>query len=272
MPSLASLATGKLSTGQYGTPPFRRSAEGQAHPVLALPEVPVPALAARPDRPTGRGGVHRPASPVRPGHPALRLRTGRHEPGRPEGAARDRRTGGTHPHGSYGPPTPPDDSVRGTASALTVHLDGEELLVAATEGQTILNAVRAAGALPPYSCESGVCGACRAHLNDGSVHLRADGAHRRRDSSRCHTHLPGPPYHPPANRRVRLRRQRTWAGCNSMPEDDAAGHVLHTSACVGEAKVSDAARRPHGKTSRVQHPMDLCVGGSSAAYNQPANA
>ena len=39
-------------------------------------------------------------------------------------------------------------------------------------GQTILNAVRIAGAAPPYSGESGACGACRARLCDGSVHLR----------------------------------------------------------------------------------------------------
>ena len=156
---------------------------------------------------------------------------------------------------SYGPPTPPDDSARGMASALTVQLGGEEPLVTATEGQTILNAVRAAGASPPYSCESAVCGACRAHLRDGSVHLRARMALADAEMARdviltCHA-LPN---HPPANRGVRLRRQRTWVRCNSMPEDDAADHVLHPSACVGEAKVSDAARRPYGKNSRVRHP------------------
>ena len=74
---------------------------------------------------------------------------------------------------SYGPPTPPDDSISGVAAAMTVYLDSETLSVQAAPGQTILNAVRDAGATPPYSCESGVCGACRARLRDGSAHLRA---------------------------------------------------------------------------------------------------
>ena len=74
---------------------------------------------------------------------------------------------------SYGATLPPDDSVPGVAAALEVRLDGELLSVPAAKGQTILDAMRAAGAAPPYSCESGVCGACRARLRDGSVHLRA---------------------------------------------------------------------------------------------------
>ncbi|MDE0169069.1 MAG: ferredoxin--NADP reductase [bacterium] len=74
---------------------------------------------------------------------------------------------------SYRPTTPPDDSVAGVGAAMTVHLDGRTLQVTAEAGQTILEAVRDAGAAPPYSCESGVCGACRARLRDGSAHLRA---------------------------------------------------------------------------------------------------
>ncbi|MDE0234727.1 MAG: ferredoxin--NADP reductase [bacterium] len=71
------------------------------------------------------------------------------------------------------PVTPPDDSVPGVAAAMTVRLGGEALSVPAASGQTILEAVRASGGMAPYSCESGVCGACRARLRDGSVHLRA---------------------------------------------------------------------------------------------------
>lgn len=74
---------------------------------------------------------------------------------------------------SYGPATPPDDSVAGIAAAVTVHLNGETLSVPVSPGQTVLDAIRATGAAPPYSCESGVCGACRAHLRAGSAHLRA---------------------------------------------------------------------------------------------------
>ena len=74
---------------------------------------------------------------------------------------------------SYGMLEPPDDSVAGVAVEGTVWLNGKELRVEAPAGQTVLNAVRAAGGTPPYSCESGVCGACRARLHSGSVHMRA---------------------------------------------------------------------------------------------------
>ena len=73
---------------------------------------------------------------------------------------------------SYGAVTPPDDSVAGGAAGASVRLNGQTLSVAVDEGQTVLNAVRAAGGTPAYSCESGVCGACRARLREGSVHLR----------------------------------------------------------------------------------------------------
>lgn len=74
---------------------------------------------------------------------------------------------------SYGPVLPPDDSIPGVAAAMRVRLDGKLLPVPVASGQTILGAVRAAGGRPPYSCESGVCGACRARLRGGSVHQRA---------------------------------------------------------------------------------------------------
>ena len=71
------------------------------------------------------------------------------------------------------PVTPPDDSVPGVEAAITVRLGGETRSAPAASGQTILAAVRASGGMAPYSCESGVCGACRARLLAGSVHLRA---------------------------------------------------------------------------------------------------
>ena len=74
---------------------------------------------------------------------------------------------------NYGPVTPPDDSVTGVAAKATVRLRGATFPVAVSAGQTVLDAVRAANASPPYSCESGVCGACRAHLRHGEAHLRA---------------------------------------------------------------------------------------------------
>ena len=85
---------------------------------------------------------------------------------------------------SYRPTTPPDDSVAGVGAAMTVRLNGETLSVEAAPGRTILDAVRDAGATPPYSCESGVCGACRARLRDGSAHLRATMALTRAEIAR----------------------------------------------------------------------------------------
>lgn len=73
----------------------------------------------------------------------------------------------------FGTKTPLDDSVSGTASRAEVLLNGEKFQVEVASGQTVLNAVRGAGAKPRYSCESGVCGACRARLLDGKVHHRA---------------------------------------------------------------------------------------------------
>ncbi len=74
---------------------------------------------------------------------------------------------------NYGAVTPPDDSVAGIAAEATVRLRGTTSSVVVSAGQTVLNAVRAANETPPYSCESGVCGACRARLRRGKVHLRA---------------------------------------------------------------------------------------------------
>lgn len=74
---------------------------------------------------------------------------------------------------SYGATEPPDDSIKGVAATASVRLNGASLAVPISTGQTVLDAVRASGVNPPYSCESGVCGACRAHLRNGKAHLRA---------------------------------------------------------------------------------------------------
>ena len=74
---------------------------------------------------------------------------------------------------NYGPSEPPNDSVAGVAADASMRLNGATLAVPIAAGQTVLNAVRAAGGNPAYSCESGVCGACQARLHNGKVHLRA---------------------------------------------------------------------------------------------------
>lgn len=85
---------------------------------------------------------------------------------------------------SYGPVEPPDDSVDGVAAEATVRLGGATLIVPVAAGQTVLGATRAADETPPFSCESGVCGACRAMLRRGRVHLRARMALTDADISR----------------------------------------------------------------------------------------
>ncbi|MGI9504765.1 MAG: 2Fe-2S iron-sulfur cluster-binding protein [Geminicoccaceae bacterium] len=47
-----------------------------------------------------------------------------------------------------------------------------------------MQAVRATGLQPPFSCESGVCGACQAHLSNGTVHMRARMALDNDDAAR----------------------------------------------------------------------------------------
>lgn len=77
-------------------------------------------------------------------------------------------------HGeSYGGEVIVDDSVSGMAASADVEIAGAVETIAIGAGETVLQAVRAAGLQPPFSCESGVCGACRAHLLRGTVHMRA---------------------------------------------------------------------------------------------------
>ena len=74
---------------------------------------------------------------------------------------------------SYGGAVAHDTSFDGIAAQANVMLNGTRMSVPVAAGQTILEAVRGAGGEPPYSCQSGVCGACSAKLRDGETHLRA---------------------------------------------------------------------------------------------------
>ena len=77
---------------------------------------------------------------------------------------------------SFGAPDPADTSVEGIASEATIHVNGRAETMQIAQGETILRAARRAGMEPPYSCEAGVCGACRAKLTDGSAHMRSRAA------------------------------------------------------------------------------------------------
>lgn len=66
-----------------------------------------------------------------------------------------------------------DESVAGVEARARIHLGGKTRDIQISEGQTVLEAARAAGLDPPFSCQSAVCGACVANLKGGAVHMRA---------------------------------------------------------------------------------------------------
>lgn len=74
---------------------------------------------------------------------------------------------------SFGSGGDVDDSVEGMEAKATVELNGKTAEVQVAKGQTVLAALRANGLEPPYSCQAGVCSACRATLTSGTVHMRA---------------------------------------------------------------------------------------------------
>ncbi|MEM9290779.1 MAG: ferredoxin--NADP reductase [Acidobacteriota bacterium] len=65
------------------------------------------------------------------------------------------------------------EEVEGVGATARVTLNGSQYSVGVNRGQTLLEAARAAGLTPPFSCQSGVCGTCRGKLTEGKVHLRA---------------------------------------------------------------------------------------------------
>ncbi|MDA7966494.1 2Fe-2S iron-sulfur cluster-binding protein [Ruegeria sp.] len=74
---------------------------------------------------------------------------------------------------SYGGMADIDTGIEGMAATAQVTLDGARHSIAVAKGQTILDAAKSAGLKPPFSCQSGVCGACRAKLIKGDVQMRA---------------------------------------------------------------------------------------------------
>ena len=72
-----------------------------------------------------------------------------------------------------------EDAKAGITSGLlsrdvTIQLEGEEHLVTVGPGKTILEAGLAAGLNMPYSCQSGLCTACRGRLSAGEVKMDED--------------------------------------------------------------------------------------------------
>ncbi|SDX72719.1 ring-1,2-phenylacetyl-CoA epoxidase subunit PaaE [Ruegeria halocynthiae] len=73
---------------------------------------------------------------------------------------------------SFGGDTESDMSVSGVEAEARIELNGATFDVPVRAGETILDAARSAGLNPPFSCQSGVCGACVALLQQGTVHMR----------------------------------------------------------------------------------------------------
>jgi 3-ketosteroid 9alpha-monooxygenase subunit B len=65
----------------------------------------------------------------------------------------------------------------GTATeAVVIRLNRRKQTVDYQAGDTILETARRAGLSPPFSCEKGDCATCMAHLDEGSVTMRANNA------------------------------------------------------------------------------------------------
>jgi ferredoxin len=57
-----------------------------------------------------------------------------------------------------------------------IKLDRRKHMVKYRAGDTVLEAARRGGLRPPFSCESGNCATCMAHLDRGSVTMRVNNA------------------------------------------------------------------------------------------------
>jgi 3-ketosteroid 9alpha-monooxygenase subunit B len=60
--------------------------------------------------------------------------------------------------------------------SLVIRLDRKKHTIRYQPGDTVLEAARRGGLRPPFSCEAGNCATCMAHLDTGSVTMRANNA------------------------------------------------------------------------------------------------
>ncbi|MBM3658648.1 MAG: ferredoxin--NADP reductase [Actinobacteria bacterium] len=70
----------------------------------------------------------------------------------------------------------PAIAERSHTESLTVKLAGRKHAIDYTLGDTILDATRRAGLKAPFSCESGSCATCMAHLDVGAATMRVNNA------------------------------------------------------------------------------------------------
>ncbi|MFN8025383.1 MAG: ferredoxin--NADP reductase [Acidimicrobiia bacterium] len=67
---------------------------------------------------------------------------------------------------------------RSGTESVTIRLNGRKTTVDYRVGDTILDTARRGGLKPPFSCESGSCATCMAHLDEGSATMRVNNALR----------------------------------------------------------------------------------------------
>jgi len=67
---------------------------------------------------------------------------------------------------------------RSGTESVTIRLNGRKTTVDYRMGDTILDTARRGGLKPPFSCESGSCATCMAHLDDGQATMRVNNALR----------------------------------------------------------------------------------------------
>ena len=112
---------------------------------------------------------------------------------------------------SYGGEVDADDSVKGIAAEALIMLEGQKRSVPVAASQTVLDAVRATGLAPPFSCQSGAL-RCLPGTPDRGLrpHARPHGPGGRRDRPwRC-PHLSGRRDVRPAGGLFFLIERRLW--------------------------------------------------------------
>jgi ferredoxin-NADP reductase len=67
---------------------------------------------------------------------------------------------------------------RSGTESVTIRLNGRKTTVDYRVGDTILDTARRGGLKPPFSCESGSCATCMAHLDEGGATMRVNNALR----------------------------------------------------------------------------------------------
>jgi ferredoxin len=71
-------------------------------------------------------------------------------------------------------PSDHEDQEPATPESVVIRLDRRRHTIGYHVGDTVLETARRGGLRPPSSCEAGNCATCMAHLDEGSVTMRAN--------------------------------------------------------------------------------------------------